>query len=201
MIGRDEFAAWFRLLETPGIGRQSARLLLAAFGSPEEVLSAPVTAREQVVGTAAARALGDPPAEVSERLETGWRWLQAGGSEARDAIVLGDQRYPPLLLETGDPPLLLYTRGNVGLLQAASIAIVGSRSPTAQGLDNARAFAGSLGGAGYAIVSGLALGIDGAAHEGALDAGAATIAVVGTGLDRIYPARHKRWRGASSSRG
>ena len=191
MIGRDEFAAWFRLLETPGIGRQSARLLLAAFGSPEEVLAAPVAAREQVVGAAAARALGDPPAEVSERLETGWRWLQAGGSEARDAIVLGDQRYPPLLLETGDPPLLLYTRGNVGLLQAASIAIVGSRSPTAQGLDNARAFAGSLGGAGYAIVSGLALGIDGAAHEGALDAGAATIAVVGTGLDRIYPARHK----------
>ena len=191
MIGRDEFAAWFRLLESPGIGRQSARRLLAAFGSPEEVLAAPVSARERVVGATAARALAEPPPEVSERLEAGWRWLHSGGNEERDAIVLGDSRYPALLLETGDPPLLLYTRGNAGLLQAASIAIVGSRSPTAQGLDNARAFAASLGGAGYAIVSGLALGIDGAAHQGALDAGAATIAVVGTGLDRVYPARHK----------
>ena len=191
MIGRDEFAAWFRLLETPGTGRQSARTLLAAFGSPEAVFAAPVEARAQVVGAAQARALSELTAEVSKRLETGWRWLQAGEGEARDAIAIGDPRYPPLLLETGDPPLLLYTRGDASLLQAASIAIVGSRSPTAQGLENARAFAASVGGAGYAVVSGLALGIDGAAHLGALDAGAATIAVVGTGLDRVYPARHK----------
>jgi len=106
-------------------------------------------------------------------------------------LVLGDPRYPDALLNTADPPLLLYARGRVGLLAAASIAIVGSRNPTVQGAENARAFAAHLGRAGYALVSGLALGIDAAAHEGALEGGSGTIAVVGTGLDRVYPARHR----------
>ena len=96
-----------------------------------------------------------------------------------------------VLLETADPPLLLYVQGQVELLNRRSLAIVGSRNPSAQGVDNARAFAAHLSRQGWTIVSGLALGIDGAAHEGALAGPGSTVAVVGTGLDRVYPARHR----------
>jgi DNA processing protein len=94
-------------------------------------------------------------------------------------------------LQTADPPLLLYAHGNLAALGQRSLAMVGSRHATAQGLENARAFAKALGDAGLLVVSGLALGIDGAAHDGALAAAAGTIAVVGTGLDRVYPRAHK----------
>jgi DNA processing protein len=104
---------------------------------------------------------------------------------------VGDPAYPDALLNSADPPLLLYVQGQVELLATRALAIVGSRHPTAQGEDNAREFAGALARAGFTIVSGMALGIDGAAHEGALDAGGATVAVVGTGLDRVYPASHR----------
>ena len=191
MIARDEFVAWLRLLETPGIGRESARALLAHFGSAEAVIDASVEARKAVVPPATATALARPPPEFEPRLDAAWRWLEGGSGETREVIVVGDPRYSAALLETADPPLLLYTQGRAELLRDPAIAIVGSRNPTAQGLANARAFAAHLGRAGFAIVSGLALGIDGAAHEGALEAGAGTIAVVGTGLDRVYPARHR----------
>ena len=190
MIDRDEFSAWLRLLETPGVGREAARALLARFGSPEAVLGASTAARNAVVQPALARALAVVPEPFEARLAAGLQWLQ-GGDEPRDAIVIGDPRYPQALLESPDPPLLLYARGAFGLLQAPAIAIVGSRNPTPQGAENARAFAGHLAGTGWAIVSGLALGIDGAAHEGALAAGGNTIAVVGTGLDIDYPPRHR----------
>jgi len=189
MIDRDEFSAWLRLLETPGVGREAARALLTRFGSPEAVLGASTAARSLVVQPALARALAVVPEPFEARLAAGWQWLQ-GGDEPRDAIVVGDPRYPPALLESPDPPLLLYARGAIELLQMPAIAIVGSRNPTPQGAENARAFAGHLAGTGWAIVSGLALGIDGAAHEGGLDGPAATIAVVGTGLDRVYPKQH-----------
>ncbi len=104
---------------------------------------------------------------------------------------MGDPDYPPLLLQTADPPLLLYVQGAPALLAAPSVAVVGSRNPTAQGADNARAFAAALSAQGLVVVSGLALGIDGAAHAGALEGGVGTLAVVGTGLDRVYPARHR----------
>jgi len=195
-LGQSEFAAWLRLLETPGVGRESARALLAHFGSPDAVLGASNAALKTVVAPVVASALAIEPAEYASRLEAGWRWLQgedAAGEQAgtRDVIALGDPRYPRLLLESADPPLLLYVLGRVELLERPSIAIVGSRNPTGQGLENARAFAAHLGRAGWVVVSGLALGIDGAAHEGALEAGNGTIAVVGTGLDRSYPARHR----------
>jgi len=190
MIDRDEFAAWLRLLETPGVGRPAVRALLARFGSPEAAVAASTAARSTVVPAATAAALAAPAEHFEERLAAGWQWLQ-GGDEPRDAIAVGDPRYPAALLETADPPLLLYVRGHVALLQAPAIAIVGSRNPTPQGLENARAFAGHLGAAGWTIVSGLALGIDGAAHEGALGAGGKTIAVVGTGLDIDYPRQHR----------
>ncbi|MEO8080818.1 MAG: DNA-processing protein DprA [Caldimonas sp.] len=191
MLDREELGAWLRLLETPGVGRESARHLLQAFGSPGAAIDASTAARRSVVGPQAAGALAQPDPGFADLLESTWQWLAAAGDEARDVLVLGDPRYPELLLNSADPPLLLYARGQVDRLKSPSIAIVGSRNPTAQGLENARAFAAHLGRAGFTIVSGLALGIDAAAHHGALEAGAATIAIVGTGLDRVYPGRHR----------
>ena len=190
MIDREEFSAWLRLLETPGVGRETARALLARFGSPEAVIGASTEARKAVVAPMPAAALAQIPAEFEPRLAAGWQWLTSG-DESRDVVALGDSRYPRALLDSADPPLLLYARGRVELLAQPAIAIVGSRNATAQGLENARAFAAYLSGAGWVVVSGLALGIDGAAHEGALAGGAGTIAVVATGLDRVYPARHR----------
>ncbi len=191
MIDRDELAAWLRLLETPRIGRESARQLLAAFGSPEAVIAASFDSHCRVVSELAARALMAPPADFDARLACTLAWLADGsGDSGRTVIPLGDPRYPPQLLATADPPLLLYAQGRAELLNAEAVAIVGSRNPTPQGALNARDFAHALGEAGWVVVSGLALGIDGAAHEGALAAGAGTIAVVGTGLDRVYPKRH-----------
>jgi DNA processing protein len=191
MIDPDEFAAWLRLLETPGIGRESARALLGRFGSAEAVIAASTEARKAVVPAGAATALAAVPPEFETRLAAARHWLEDGADETRDVIVVGDARYPQALLESADPPLLLYARGRIELLQMPAVAIVGSRNATPQGLENARAFAAHLSRAGWVVVSGLALGIDGAAHEGGLEGGAGTIAVVGTGLDRVYPARHR----------
>lgn len=143
----------------------------------------------ELVGAAAASALNAPPPQHAEQLAATRAWLDADA--ARQVITVDDAVYPPLLLETADPPLLLYAQGRVELLQAASIAVVGSRNPSAQGSDNARAFAKHLSQSGLTVVSGLALGIDGAAHDGALAGAGSTIAVMGTGADRIYPARHR----------
>ena len=184
----DELAAWLRLVETPQVGRDTARRLLAAFGSPQAVFDASAAARRRVVAPAAADALGAPPDTFAAQLDLTRRWL--GGDAGRALLALGDPRYPALLLEAADPPLLLYLHGRAELLGRPAVAIVGSRSPTPQGAENARAFAAHLSRAGIAVVSGLAQGIDGAAHEGALDGRGGTIAVVGTGLDRVYPKAH-----------
>lgn len=191
MSDRDDIAAWVRLLETPGVGRGSARRLLAAFGAPAAVLGASPTARRQVVDAAAAEALGRRSEAVEARVLASLAWLDESASEARALITLGDPRYPPSLLQTADPPLLLYAQGRWELLQAQSLAIVGSRNPTPQGRENAHAFAAHFSRAGLTIVSGLALGIDGAAHAGALEGPASTIAVVATGLEEVYPRRHR----------
>ena len=187
MRDRDELSAWLRLLETPQVGRESARKLLTAFGSPEAVLTASVSARREVVAMPVAQALAAPPGTLAALVTATLSWLDADVTQARAVIALGDPRYPTLLLETADPPLLIYTQGRSELLQAASIAVVGSRNPTPQGIENARAFATHLSATGLTIVSGLALGIDAAAHDGALSRVGSTIAVVGTGLDQVYP--------------
>lgn len=187
---RDELAAWLTLIETPRVGRESARKLLAAFGSPEAAIAASTAARREVVGPAAAEALAVSPEMLRGLIDTTAHWLAAEGEPPRRVIALGDPLYPELLLQAADPPLLLYAQGHMDLLRRPAIAIVGSRNPTAQGRDNARAFAAALSGAGLTVVSGLALGIDGAAHEGALEGPGATVAVVGTGLDRVYPRTH-----------
>ncbi len=189
MAAPDDLDAWLRLLRTPGIGRTSARRLLAACGSTLAVFDTPIAALRGLVGAEAAAALHELPPRHEEQVGATRAWL--GGDASRHVIALGNPAYPAALLETADPPLLLYAQGRIDLLHAASIAVVGSRNPTAQGSDNARAFAKHLSQSGLAVVSGLALGIDGAAHEGALAGPGGTIAVMGTGADRIYPARHR----------
>ena len=193
MIERPELEAWLRLLGTPGVGRASARKLLATFGSVEAAVAASATTQVELVGPAAARALSCAPDGLAEAVDAAIAWQRdgAGGVPSRAIIPVGDARYPSQLLDTADPPLLLYAQGSVDLLQSdKAIAIVGSRNPTPQGEQIAHDFAKGLGAAGWVIVSGLALGVDAAAHEGALASGQGTIAVVGTGLDRVYPKGH-----------
>jgi DNA processing protein len=180
-----ELGAWLRLLETPGIGRQSARRLLQAFGDPQAVFAHSASAWREVLDGRAAAALAEPPDTLDDLIRCTLDWLSAGPD--RQIIPLGDPAYPAALLDSPDPPLLLYLIGQAALLQRPSLAMVGSRSPTPQGREDARAFARALSQQGYTIVSGLALGIDGAAHEGALEGPGSTVAVVGTGLDRLYP--------------
>jgi DNA processing protein len=190
VMDREEVAAWLRLLETPQVGRETARRLLAAFGSPDAALAASSAARREVVNAEAAKALEQEPEHFPPLLEATWRWLSDESTGPRQVVTLGDNAYPALLLQTADPPLLLYVQGDVALLSASGIGVVGSRHPTPQGKDNALSFSTHLSQAGWTIVSGMALGIDGAAHEGGLAGSGRTIAVVGTGLDRVYPRRH-----------
>ena len=192
---RDELAAWLRLALTPGVGNLGARRLLAAFGLPQAVFAQDTVALQQVVGEAQATALQQPPAGFETQLDLTWQWLEATGAPApRWILTLADTEYPQGLLQTEDPPVLLYLTGQRQPALDKAIAVVGSRNPTPQGSANARAFSRAFAEAGLTVVSGLALGVDGAAHEGALEGAAvdqlATIAVVGTGLDRVYPRRH-----------
>ena len=189
MLDAEEFDCWFRLLETPGIGREAVRRLLAAFGSPEAVLAAPKSALRGLVGAELADAIGGEIEGLHTRLSAAHDWRRGG--ERRGMLAIGEAEYPPLLLQSADPPLLLYVQGEVRLLSQPCLAIVGSRNASAQGVDNARAFGAHLSAQGWTIVSGLAFGIDGAAHEGGLAGPGSTVAVVGTGLDRVYPARHR----------
>ena len=232
---RDELTAWLRLTLTPGVGNESARKLLAAFGLPQAIFQQSNAALSQLVSQNQALALQRLPDGLPALVQATWNWLSSntpGGTAnplalTRQIVALGDAAYPQSLLNIEDPPLMLYLQGralkngteggkvpqvSVNSTQAdihlianicsQSIAVVGSRNPTAQGAVTAREFAHALCKAGLTVVSGLALGIDAAAHEGALLACAespglggsghlATIAVVGTGLDRVYPSRHR----------
>lgn len=186
---REELVAWLRLVLTPGVGADSARKLLAAFGLPQAIFDQSVSSLRAVVGPRQSDALQTPPEHLDAAVDQLQAWLAADPD--RHVLTLADPQYPPDLLQMADPPLMLYVAGQLAALQHPQrLAIVGSRNPTPQGEANARQFARALGEAGVCVVSGLALGVDGAAHTGALDAGAPTIAVVGTGLDRVYPKRH-----------
>ncbi len=190
-----ELQAWLRLMLSPGVGNETARKLLAAFGSAQAVFEQSGATLRQLGSDKLARALQTEPAALPAQLQTTLDWLQAG--DDRQVVTLGDTAYPPELLDIEDPPLMLYMLGAlVNPAQCATktlaikLAIVGSRNPTPQGEANARQFARAFASAGLCIVSGLALGIDGAAHDGALLGGGTTIAVVGTGLDRVYPKKN-----------
>ncbi len=185
MTDSDGLAAWLRLTLIPGIGGETQRKLLAAFGLPEAVFAAGRLAARSVIGERADLLFDfDPSAAVDH----GIAWASTPGQHI---LTLADAGYPPALLEIADPPNVLYVRGNPDLLRHRGLAVVGSRNATPQGLQTAESFAGALAGHGLSIISGLALGIDAAAHRGALAAGGITIAVIGTGADRLYPARNR----------
>ncbi len=204
---RESLKAWLRLSLTPGVGNLTARSLLQAFGRPEIIFEQSASALQSIVSGPVSQQLRLVPPELEEALETAWNWRQAqGGPSAlkvlhKRILTLKDEDYPSTLLRMPDPPLLLYVLGQTQHLHLLSppldrapqaLAVVGSRNPTPQGRLNAHDFSLHLAQAGLTVISGLALGVDTAAHQGALQGGHPhhplhTVAVVGTGLDRVYP--------------
>jgi DNA processing protein len=182
MTDKSDLAAWLTLCLTPGLGAAKIRRLLQDFGLPEKVLSADGTALARAVGAEAAASLTSGSAGTS--VERALEWASKPGCHI---VTLADSAYPALLLEISDPPTLLYAKGNLDLLARPALAVVGSRNGTAQGIRNAEAFSRAFSDAGLTIVSGLALGIDAAAHRGGLTGAGSTIAVLGTGIDVVYP--------------
>ena len=168
------------------MGDESARRLLVAFGGPAEIFSADIATLGRIVKKPVAHNItqgADPGKLAAAR-----NWLK---DPANSVITLADSDYPHLLLNIPDPPPLLYLKGRRELLGTAALAMVGSRNATPQGLANAEAFAEAVSNAGLCVVSGMALGVDTAAHHGGLRGVASSIAVVGTGLDIVYPARNR----------
>ena len=198
MKQQDGLAAWLRLMATVGVGTQTARDFLTHFGLPEEIFNAGFSALQKRIPEKIARILSAPIApDIQTHIEQTLAWA---AQENNHVITLADTSYPQALLRIADPPTLLYAKGNSALLNKPSIAIVGSRNASAQGMLNADRFAQNLSDAGLTVVSGLALGIDTGAHTGALQSAKAankatnigsSIAVVGTGLDIVYPAANR----------
>jgi len=180
-----DLAAWIELSLVPGLGSSRFRSLLSAFGLPASVLAATRSQLCRVVPEALAASILDR--NRGPEIEKAVRWAE----EPKHAVLtLADAAYPKSLLEIPDPPPLLYVAGNSELLSSPALAVVGSRNATPQGLKNAHAFARAFSDAGLAIVSGLAIGVDSAAHRGGLEGRASTIAVLGTGIDVTYPRRN-----------
>jgi DNA processing protein len=179
-------ASWIALSRVPGLGNEGLRHLLQAFGSPESVLSASASSLSTYVRPAVAHAIVE---QVDDAVfEPVSKWLD---DPLNRILSIADTEYPQHLLNTIDPPLLLYVKGRVDLLNVRTLAVVGSRNATAQGIRNAESFSQSASDAGLCIVSGMAHGIDAAAHSGGLRGKSASIAVVGTGLDKVYPAANR----------
>lgn len=180
-----DIESWLSLNLIEGLGGESIRRLLVAFGNPTAILSAHTTALERVVKTPIAKRikLGADGGKIAKAL----KWME---DPVNAVITLADPDYPTQLLNIADPPPLLYFKGQRELLRQSALAVVGSRNATPQGLSNAEAFSEAASNAGLCIISGMALGIDTAAHQGGLRGAAASIAVVGTGLDIVYPAKN-----------
>ena len=175
-------ASWLQLTLTPGLGAATIRELLSQFGLPENVLAVRRAELARFANAEALQALGSEA--VARSVERALAWLEQPGHAI---VTLADAAYPRLLLEIADPPALLYCHGRTELLNRPALAVVGSRNATAQGAVNAEQLARSFSAAGLTIVSGLAQGIDAAAHRGGLAAEGSTIAVLGTGIDNPYP--------------
>ncbi|TNG01809.1 MAG: DNA-protecting protein DprA [Gammaproteobacteria bacterium] len=179
--------AWLQLILTPGLGAVRINRLLKQFADPQAILAAdPTELAHAGVKAEQIKSLHSPD---ESRIDAAQTWLDA--SHLHHILTIHDTDYPGLLKSTENPPPLLFVNGDRGVLAKLQLAIVGSRNPSANGLETAHDFAGFLAKADLVITSGMALGIDAASHYGALDAGGQTIAVAGTGLDRVYPARHR----------
>ena len=185
-IQNSDVAQWIALNQTQGLGNAALCQLLTKFGSPQAIYSASISQLREIVDDETARKINH--GVDTEAIKPTLDWLKKDNAHI---VTLADSEYPQKLLEISNPPAVLYAIGNLPWLNHPSLAIVGSRSATPQGEKNAEEFSASLCHLGLCVVSGMALGIDGAAHRGALKANGATIAVVGTGLDIVYPARHR----------
>lgn len=177
---------WLALIHARGVGSRTAGKLLDFFGSAEEICTASTPKLEQTgLKRASIDSLKNPDQAA---IDTDLNWLSGADNHI---LTLADADYPDLLKSISDPPPVLFLHGDRSILSTPQLAIVGSRNPTTGGKQTARDFARHLAASGLTITSGLALGIDGAAHEGAIENGT-SIAVMGTGLDRVYPARHRQ---------
>jgi DNA processing protein len=180
-----DLAAWVELSLVPGLGGQRLRSLLSTFGLPNQVLNATRSQLGRVVPEALAASILER--KSGSDVEKTLQWAARAGHQL---VTLADAEYPKPLLEIPDPPALLYVAGNANLLSSRALSIVGSRNGTPQGLKNAQSFARAFSEAGLTIVSGLAIGVDSAAHRGGLEGRGSTIAVLGTGIDIVYPRRN-----------
>ncbi len=181
-----ELECWLKLCHTPGIGGARLLRLLHRFGTAVSILDASDNDLQHAgLATDTIRLLHDVDPKAIER---DIEWAEQPG---HNILMLADAAYPQLLREIGSPPPVLYVNGHCEHLSDPQLAMVGSRSPSAGGRESAYEFAHQLATAGLGITSGLALGVDGASHEGALAASGLTIAVAATGMDRIYPAKHR----------
>jgi len=186
MLIDQDIESWLRLGLTEGVGGKSIRKLLAAFGSPDEIYAADLGALERVVKKTVAVRIFHRKVDEG-RLAKTFEWLK---DPLNTVITFADHDYPGLLLNISDPPPILYLKGQRQLLARPALAMVGSRNATPQGLANAGAFAEAASNAGFCVISGLAQGIDTAVHQGGLRGISSSMAIVGTGLDIVYPARN-----------
>ncbi len=195
----DSLAAWLALDYTAQLPAEAIKAWLGVLGSPQAVVQATHHQLTLIASEAAATALKSPSderrAKRQSTIDAALAWLSAPDYHGTRHILTWDHpAYPVHLLTIADPPMVLFVQGNPAALSQPAVGIVGARNATAQGIANARVFAQSLADKQVTVISGMALGIDAAAHEGALNASSnplATVAVVGTGIDRVYPAAHR----------
>lgn len=180
--------SWLTLSFTPGLGPTAARLLRERFGCACAALRAPEPALRAVLPTPVAKALASPDPSLESAMAQALAWSQSPGQHL---LTLADPRYPPMIAALPDPPPVLYLRGDPEALNRPAIALVGSRNATRDGLEIAQSVASAFARTGIVIASGLAAGIDSAAHRGALAAGGLTVGFIGTGADLIYPRAHQ----------
>jgi len=180
--------SWVSLWRVPGVGSITFKKLLDAFDAPANVFAATASALKQA-GFSEKLIESIKDNESSDIAQPDLNWINAADNHF--VITIECPEYPSLLKQINNPPPLLYVHGKLSILNDPQLAIIGSRNPTPGGLSNTYEFSKFLGASGLCITSGLALGVDGAAHRGALDVKSPTIAVIATGIDRVYPARHR----------
>jgi DNA processing protein len=196
-VSPSELEARLRLQRLPEIGPKRFSRLIEAFGSASAALTAPAGAwRALGLPTACAEARRDPA--VRDGASAALAWLERPGQHL---LMWDDPGYPALLAQIADPPPMIFIAGDPEILERPQLAMVGSRRASRPGLDTAAAFSRSLAAAGFVITSGLALGIDGAAHQAALAVGGRTIGVLGTGLEKLYPQRHRQLAAQMAAQG
>src|SRR5438270_773277 len=197
VLSREEELYWLALKLIPGLGTRTSGKLLDRFRTPQAIFRASRTELEGAGLTGA----------VAQSIASGTTFDDAATQQTKMAetgaelITIGDPRYPHLLREIFDPPIVLYARGRIELLQSIMLGVVGTRRPSPYGLAVAERLSADLAHAGLTIVSGMARGIDTAAHKGTLAAGGDTVAVLGCGVDIVYPSENRRLAGEIAAKG